>query len=89
MSDVQRIVIQTRAPKGNDPGKVAEGWYCIADGAVVLTDAAGKPVGSERHHLNPDGDARLVACRMLRRHQNAKSSSGDFNRPINYPKMGY
>jgi hypothetical protein len=44
------------------------------------------------HHVNPNepgGDARLVACRMLRRHQNAKGSSGDFNRSLRYPKMGY
>jgi len=29
------------------------------------------------------------SCRMLRRHQNAKGSSGDFNRPLRYPKIGY
>jgi hypothetical protein len=88
MSDVQRIVIQTRAPKGNDPGKVAEGWYCIADGAVVLTDAAGKPVGDERHHLSPGGDARLVACRMLRRRDKAREPSG-FNGRLQYLKWRY
>jgi hypothetical protein len=87
--DVHRIVIQTRAPKGNDPGKIAEGWYCIADGAVVLTDEAGRPIGDSKHHLDPGGDARLVACRMLRRRQNARSSGGDFSGPIRYPKIGY
>jgi len=88
--DVHRIIIQTRAPKGNDPGKIAEGWYCVnADNFVVLTDAAGKPLGNEKHYLDPDGDARLVAARMLRRRQNARGSSGNFAGPIRYPKIGY
>jgi hypothetical protein len=89
MNDLHRIAIQTRAPKGNDPGKIAEGWYCIVDNAVVITDAAGKPVGDEKHHLAPGGDARLIASRLLRQHQNARSSSGTFAGPIRYPKIGY
>jgi hypothetical protein len=56
---------------------------------VVITDAAGKPVGDEKHHLAPGGDARLIASRLLRQHQNARSSSGTFAGPIRYPKIGY
>jgi hypothetical protein len=91
MSDVvRRITIQLRAPKGTDAGKIAIGHYVVnADNFVVLCDENGKPTGTEKHHLDPGGDARVVACRMLRRHQNAKGSSGDFNRPLRYPKMGY
>ncbi len=89
MNDIRKIVIQIRAPKGNDPGKVAEGHYVVVDGCVVLTDEAGKPTGDSKHYLDPDGDARLVACRMLRRRQNARSSSGSFASPIAYPKLKY
>jgi uridine kinase len=89
MSEVHRIVIQTRAPRGKDPGKVAEGYYVVVDGCVVLTDQAGKPLGSEKHYLDSDGDARLIACRILRRRQNASGSSGSFAGPIRYPKIGY
>jgi hypothetical protein len=60
----------------------------VVENAVVITDENGKPVGAEKHHLSADGDARLIACRMLRRQQNAKGS-GDFNRPLRYQKIGY
>jgi hypothetical protein len=88
-NDVHRITIQLRRPSGKDPGKIAEGWYCVnADSFVVLCDAAGKPLGSEKHHVDPDGDARLIACRMLRRHANSSKPSG-FNDRLIYPKLRY
>ncbi|MFZ2081296.1 MAG: hypothetical protein WAV38_32540 [Xanthobacteraceae bacterium] len=90
MDDIHRITIQLRAPKGNDPGKVAIGHYVVnPDNYVVLCDENGKPTGDEKHHLDAAGDAKLIACGMLRRRQNARSSSGDFSRPISYPKIGY
>jgi hypothetical protein len=91
MSDeVHKIIIQTRAPRGKDPGKIAEGWYCVnADNFVVLTDMEGRPVGDAKRHLGPGGDARLISSRLLRQHQNARSSSGTFAGPIRYPKIGY
>ncbi len=86
---VHKITIQLRTPRGKDPGKIAEGWYC-ADSAVVLTDQDGKPIGSDKHHIEPGGDARLIACRMLRKRQNARSSSGgNFSASIAYPKLKY
>jgi len=88
MHDVHKITIQLRAPRGKDAGKIAIGHYMIVEGAVVLTDADGKPVGNVKHTLSPGEDARLVACRMLRR-QNAKASGGDFSRPLRYPKIAY
>jgi hypothetical protein len=89
MSEVHKVTIQIRAPRGKDAGKVAIGHYVIADGFVVLTDETGKPAGDNKGFLDPDGDARLIACRMLRRQQKAGSSSGDFSRPIKYPKIGF
>ena len=50
-NDIHKIIIQTRAPRGNDPGKIAEGWYCVADNFVVLTDSEGKPVSDAKRHL--------------------------------------
>jgi hypothetical protein len=89
-NEINQITIQLRAPRGTDAGKIAIGHYVVnADNFVVLCDENGKPTGTEKHHLDPGGDARLVACRMLRRRQNARSSSDDFNRPIKYQKIGY
>jgi hypothetical protein len=88
-SGVFRITVQLRAPKNKDPGKIAEGWYCVnADNFVVLCDEAGKPLGVEKHQLGPDGDARSIANRMLRRHTNASKPSG-FNDRLIYPKLRY
>ena len=89
--DVHRIIIQTRAPKGNFPGRVIEGWYCVnADNFVVLCDEAGKPIDGMKEHLEPGGlDARLIASRMLRRRQNASGPSGGFNDRLVYPKLRF
>ena len=45
---------------------MVEGWYVVIDNAVVLTDAAGKPINGEKHHLAPGQDAHLLACRLIR-----------------------
>jgi hypothetical protein len=47
--DVHKITIQLRAPRANNPGKVAIGYYVIADSHVVLTDETGKPLGNDKH----------------------------------------
>ena len=88
MSDIHPITIQLRGPRGSDPGKVAMGHYCTADNFVTLCDENGKPVG-DKHILAPGEDPRPAACRMLRRRQNARSSSDDFNGRIAYPKLRY
>jgi hypothetical protein len=68
---------------------VAIGYYIVnPDNDVVLCDEHGKPTGDEKHHLDPGGDARLVACRMLRRRQNASGPSG-FNDRLRYPALKY
>jgi hypothetical protein len=66
MTDVHKVTIQVRAPKGNFPGEVAIGHYVVVDGALVMTDETGKPVDSEKHHLTSGQDARLLACRLVR-----------------------
>jgi len=87
-NEIHKITIQLRAPRGKDPGKVAIGHYVVADSFVVLTDETGKPTGDSKRHLDPGGDARLLACRMLKRRQSA-ASGGAFSGPIQYPKIGY
>jgi hypothetical protein len=88
MSDVQRITIQLRTPRGNDPGKVAIGHYCTNDNFVVLCDESGRPVG-DKHVLATGEDARLAACRLLRRRSNASASRAGFDGRLAYPKLRY
>jgi hypothetical protein len=54
-----------------------------------VLDEAGKPIGDERHHLDPGTDARLIACCMLRRHQNARSPVNGFGGSLKYPALKY
>ena len=88
MTDVHKVTIQIRVPRGTFPGEVAEGYYCVVDGYVVLTDAAGKPINGEKHHLSPGQDARLLACRLIRQRRNSGAPRG-FNDRIIYPKLRY
>ena len=83
MSEIHKVTVQVRAPRGNFPGEVAEGWYCIVDGCLVMTDADGKPIDSEKHHLTSGQDARLLACRLVRRRRAGPRGFGD---KINYPR---
>jgi hypothetical protein len=87
MSDVQRLTIQLRAPRGTDAGKVAIGHYCTADNFVTLCDEAGKPIG-DKHVLAAGDNPRLIACQLLRRRHNASRSHADWAGRLQYPRMG-
>jgi hypothetical protein len=67
---------------------VVEGWYCVVDNAVVLTDADGKPLGSKRY-LNPGGDARLIARRMVRERRRSSATVGGFHDKLLYQKLKF
>jgi hypothetical protein len=86
MTDVHKVTVQVRAPKGTFPGEVAIGHYVVVDGALVMTDADGKPIDSEKHHLNPVDDARLKACRLVRRR---RTGPRGFSDKINYPPLKF
>jgi hypothetical protein len=86
--EVKKVTLQVRPPKGMFPGEVAIGYYCVVDNAVVLTDANGKPINSEKHRLAPGQDARGLACRLIRQRRNSGSPRG-FNDQIIYPKLVY
>jgi len=67
-----RPAVMTRAIKAAEKaGKLVVGTKidsvdCIVDNALVMTDADGKPVDREKHHLTSGQDARLLACRLVR-----------------------
>jgi hypothetical protein len=88
--EVGKVTVQIRAPKGTFPGEIAEGWYVVFENNVILTDQDGKPIaGVPKEHLEPGGDARLIACRMVRNNRKGRASAAGFNRPIHYPKLVY
>jgi hypothetical protein len=85
MSEIHKVTVQVRAPRGHFPGEVAEGWYCVVDGCLVMTDANGKPVDNEKHRLASGQDARLLACRLVRRR---RTGPRGFSDKLIYPRMG-
>jgi hypothetical protein len=86
MTDVRKVVIQVRPPKGHFPGEIVEGHYCVVEGSVVVTDADGKPLGPKREVAG--GDAHLIACRMIRQQRDGARPRG-FSRALVYPKLKY
>jgi hypothetical protein len=67
----------------DDPGEIAEGWFSVANGQVIVTNSTGKYVGSTV--LRKGEDARVVAKKVLRK----KAPEGEsFNRRLSYPNAG-
>jgi len=85
MIDVHKVRIQVRAPRGNFGGEIAEGWYVVFENSVIMTDADGKPIDSEKHRLAPGDDPHIVAHRLLRQR---RTSPRGFSDKIIYPRMG-
>jgi hypothetical protein len=75
-----RVII--RNGDDGDPGQIAEAYYTIEDGLLVLRDADDKHITS-RALLKGD-DPAVLAKSLLREAEAPK----DFNRPISYPKLG-
>ena len=89
MNDVHKVTVQVRGPRGAFPGEVVEGWYCVVDNAVVLTDAEGKPTGEDKRYLNPGSDAKLIACSMLRARRRSRATISGFGDRLLYQKLKY
>jgi hypothetical protein len=89
MTEVTRIMIQLRPPRGSDAGKVAEGHYKVEGETVILTDKAGTPIDRYRltQKLTPGTDARGIASRLLR--QRYSGTSDSFNRTLQYPPVRF
>jgi hypothetical protein len=66
----------------DDPGVIAEGYYTVEDGAVILRDPNDKHLTSRA--LLPNEDPAAVARSLLREAEAPR----DFQGPIHYPKMG-
>jgi len=89
MNDVHKITIEVAKPRGSFAGRVEIGYYCVADGHVVLTDENGKPTGEDKRYLNPGGDAKLIACSMLRARRRSRATVSGFSDRLLYQKLKY
>jgi hypothetical protein len=87
--DIHKITIELARPRGSFPGKIATGYYAVADGTVTLFEENGVPVDKYKlsRKLPPGGDAKAVACNLLRSRYSGQSSN--FNRQLSYPKVGF
>ena len=76
-----RVTIRNGDDNG-DPGAIAEAYFTIEDGVVVLRDRDDKHLTSRA--LLKGEDPAVLAKSLLREAEQPK----DFNRPIHYPKLG-
>ena len=76
-----RVVVSNGDDDG-DPGAIAEAYFTIEDGLVVLRDADDKHITSRA--LLKGEDPAVLAKSLLREAEQPK----EFNRPISYPKLG-
>ena len=76
-----RVIIRNGNDDG-DPGAIAEAYFTIEDGAVVLRDADDKHITSRA--LLRGEDPAVLARSLLREAEQPK----EFNHPIHYPKLG-
>ena len=87
MTDVHKITLQVRAPRGGDGGKVDIGYWCIADQCVVLCDESGRPIAGEKRPID-GGDPKLIAIAMMTARRRSGSPHG-FNDKILYQRLKY
>jgi hypothetical protein len=76
-----RVTIRNGNDDG-DPGQIAEAYYTIEDGLVVLRDSDDKHLTSRA--LLKGQDPLAVARALLREAEEPEN----FRRPISYPKLG-
>jgi hypothetical protein len=88
--DIRKVVIETRRPRGQDPGAIAEGWFKVVNGYVTLCNEDGIAVsGVDKRPVTHEGNERTIAALMLRERTRATARARSFNRPIQYPKTGW
>ena len=76
------VQVQVRQCQDDDDGQIAEGWFSVDDGQVIVTNSTGKFVGSQT--LLKGEDAKAVAKRLLR-----EKTPEEFNRRLDYPLRGW
>jgi hypothetical protein len=89
MTDVHKLTLQTRPPRGSFHGAVEIGYYCVADGHVVLCDKDGRPTGDGKRALNEGGDARLIAVAMMKSRRRNSGTPTGWNDKLQYPRVRY
>jgi hypothetical protein len=87
--DVKKVTVEIARPRGSYPGRVEVGYYAVHDQVVTLVEPNGIAVDKYKltRKLQPNEDAAAVAC-VLTRRRYSKGGAGDFNRPLQYPKLG-
>jgi hypothetical protein len=75
-------IVTSNGNEDGDPGAIAEAWWTIEDGVVVLRDRDDKHMTSRA--LLKGQEPAAVARALLREAEEPKS----FNHPIRYPKLG-
>jgi hypothetical protein len=83
---VHDVCITGRTPSDNDPGEIAVGYYTVAHGELLMTDATGKPLRDAKPVKVTNENARSVAGMLTRQHW-VESRSNGFDGPLNYPPI--
>jgi hypothetical protein len=91
---IHTVIIQIDPPRGDFPGRTAEGRYTHEDGIVTLVDHFGNPVrGSDgktyTKKIRPEENPRGIAGRMTREFiaaRRGKTVDG-FDGPIAYSPL--
>lgn len=95
---VHQVIITVRNPRPeqNDPGQVAEGYFVLRPGELVMTNPAGQPIRDKGGRewtvaIEPEqaGTERQIAARLTREIRTAfDRGKSDFDRPIRYGPSG-
>ena len=84
---LEYVWIQTAPPRDGDAGAAAMGCYTVEDGVLTMRDESGKSLGT--HHTLVEGDnPKMIAGRLRRAAWLSASGESNFNRPLNYPRVG-
>ena len=91
---METVFIETRRPRGTDPGKVLEGHCKVIGDVVTLVDRSGNALasGGEKYSrkLSEGDNAKQVAAQLLRQHYNTtRTGPRGFNDRIHHPKIRY
>jgi len=98
MPEVQTVFVQTKAPKGNFPGRVVEGKYIVEGDQVTLTNRRGDPVRDAEGRTytqkliaddNPKQIAGLLTKKFTKARRGNYAPPPGFSGPIEYPKSSW